>query len=127
MRVITTDADGRVTFMNAVAEALTGWSQADALGQLLPDVLQIVHEGTREPVGNPRIRALQTGDIVRLANHTVLISRQGREQADRRECGADPGRLGREIGAVLVFRDASERKSFGTGSRAPGGHRRLVS
>ena len=78
--VITTDADGRVTFMNAVAEALTDWSVADALGQFLPDVLQIVDEGTREAIGNPAILALQTGGIVRRANRTVLISRQGRER-----------------------------------------------
>ena len=91
--VITTDADGRVTFMNAVAQALTGWSQADALGQLLTDVFRIVHEDTREPVDNPAIRALQTGTIIRLANHTVLLARTGEEHPDRRQRRADSGRV----------------------------------
>ena len=81
--VITTDADGRVTFMNAVAEALTGWSQTDALGHLLPEVFQIVHETTREPVDNPAMRALQTGSTIRLANHTVLIARTGEAACHR--------------------------------------------
>jgi PAS domain S-box-containing protein len=119
--VITTDADGRVTFMNAVAEALTDWSLADALGQFLPDVFQIVDEGTRETIGNAAIRALQTGGIVRLANHAVLISRHGRERPI--DDGAAPIRdtSGATVGAVLVFRDASERKASelegpGTGS-----------
>jgi PAS domain S-box-containing protein len=109
--VITTDADGRVTFMNAVAEALTDWSLADALGQFLPDVLQIVHEGTREAIGNPAIRALQTGGIVRLTNHTVLISRQGREQPIDASAAPIRDTSGATVGAVLVFRDASERKA----------------
>src|SRR5687767_15273660 len=77
--VITTDADGRVTFLNAVAQSLTGWSQTDALGHLLTDVFKIVHEDTRQPVDNPAIRALETGTVVRLANHTVLIAQTGEE------------------------------------------------
>ena len=79
--VITTDADGRVTFMNAVAQALTGWSQTDALGHLLPEVFQIIHEDTREPVDDPAMRALQTGSTIRLANHTVLLARTGEQHA----------------------------------------------
>jgi PAS domain S-box-containing protein len=79
--VITTDGEGRVTFLNRVAEDLTGWSQADALGQLLTDVFRIVHEATRAAVDNPALRALQTGTIIRLANHTVLLARTGEEHA----------------------------------------------
>ena len=77
--VITTDAESRVTSMNAVAQALTGWSQTDALGHFLTDVFQIVHEETRQAVENPAIRALQTNTIIRLANHTVLLARTGEE------------------------------------------------
>ena len=108
--VITTDADGRVTFMNAVAEALTGWPQTDALGHMLPDVFQIVHETTREPVDNPAMRALQTGSTIRLANHTVLITRTGEEHAIDDSAAPIRDDVGTTVGAVLVFRDVSERR-----------------
>ena len=108
--VITTDADGRVTFMNAVAQALTGWSQADALGQLLTDVFRIVHEDTREPVENPAMLALQTGTIVRLANHTVLLARTGAEHPIDDSAAPIRDESGATVGAVLVFRDVSDRK-----------------
>lgn len=109
--VISTDAEGRVTFMNRVAEAMTDWPQAEALGRFLTDVLQIVHERTRETVENPAIQALQTGTIVRLANHTVLISRLGREQPIDDSAAPIRDASGAAVGAVLVFRDVSERKS----------------
>ena len=108
--VITTDADGRVTSMNAGAQALTGWSQTDALGQLLADVFRIVHEDTREPVENPAIRALQTGTIIRLANHTVLLARTGEEHPVDDSAAPIRDESGTTVGAVLVFRDVSERK-----------------
>ena len=108
--VITTDADGRVTFLNAVAQSLTGWSQTDALGHLLTDVFRIVHEDTREPVDNPAIRALQTGTVVRLANHTVLIARTGEEHPVDDSAAPIRDESGVTIGSVLVFRDVSERK-----------------
>ena len=93
--VITTDADGRVTFLNAVAQSLTGWSQTDALGHLLTDVFRIVHEDTRELVDNPAIRALQTGTVVRLANHTVLIARTGEEHPVDDSAAPDQRQVGR--------------------------------
>ena len=108
--VITTDADGRVTSMNAVAQALTGWSQADALGQLLTDVFRIVHENTREPVDNPAIAALQAGTIMRLANHTVLLARTGEEHPIDDSAAPIRDESGNTLGAVLVFRDVSEKK-----------------
>jgi PAS domain S-box-containing protein len=108
--VITTDVDGRVTFMNAVAETLTGWPQTDALGHSLLEVFRIVHEGTREPVDNPAIRALNTGSVVRLANHTILISRTGHEHAIDDSASPIRDEAGTTVGAVLVFRDVSERR-----------------
>ena len=108
--VITTDAEGRVTSLNAVAQSLTGWSQTDALGHLLTDVFRIVHEDTRQPVENPAIRALQTGTIVRLANHTVLIARTGEEHPVDDSAAPIRDESGATIGSVLVFRDVSERK-----------------
>src|SRR5271170_511438 len=77
--VISTDADGRVTFMNGVAESLTGWSGAEAVGRPLTDVFRIINEQTRQPVEDPALRALRDGTIVGLANHTVLIARDGTE------------------------------------------------
>src|SRR5688500_9353246 len=59
--VISTDAEGRVTYLNGVAEALTGWSQAEAAGRPLPDIFHIVHEHTRQPVENPALRTLKEG------------------------------------------------------------------
>lgn len=109
--VISTDAQGRVTFMNAVAEQLTGWSQADAIGRPLPEVFHVVNERTRRPVANPAIRAIAEGTVVGLANHSVLIARDGTERpiddsaAPMRDESAVP------IGAVLVFRDVTERKA----------------
>jgi PAS domain S-box-containing protein len=108
--VITTDGEGRVTFMNAVAQALTGWSQADALGQLLQDVFPIVHESTRQPVENPALRALQVGTVIRLANHTILLARDGREHPVDDSAAPIRDESGAMVGAVLVFRDVSERK-----------------
>jgi PAS domain S-box-containing protein len=108
--VITTDSEGRVTSLNLVAESLTGWSQADALGHLLTDIFRIVHEDTRHPVENPAIQALQTGTVVRLANHTVLIARTGEEHPIDDSAAPIRDQSGATIGSVLVFRDVSERK-----------------
>jgi PAS domain S-box-containing protein len=108
--VITTDAEGRVTFANAVAEALTGWPQTEALGRALSEVFQIVHETTRQPVDNPAMRALQTGTIIRLANHTVLLARTGEERAIDDSAAPIRDEAGTTVGAVLVFRDVSERR-----------------
>ena len=108
--VITTDAEGRVTFLNAVAQSLTGWSQTDALGQLLTDVFRIVHEDTRQPADNPTIRALQTGTVVRLADHTVLIARTGEEHPVDDSAAPIRDESGATIGSVLVFQDVSERE-----------------
>ncbi len=108
--VISTDADGRVTFVNGVAESLTGWSQADAAGRPLMDVFRIVNETSRDPVQNPALRALAEGVIVGLANHTVLISKDGRERPIDDSAAPIRDGTGTLVGAVLVFRDITERK-----------------
>jgi PAS domain S-box-containing protein len=77
--VITTDSNGTVTYVNAVAEKLTGWPQREAVGQPLDAVFRIVNEDTRAPVENPATNALRAGTVVGLANHTVLITRDGRD------------------------------------------------
>ena len=108
--VISTDAEGRVDFLNPVAEELVGWTDEKAARQALPDVFHIVNEDTRQPVENPALRALAEGTIVGLANHTVLISRDGTERPID-DCAA-PIRdaEGHIVGSVLVFRDITERR-----------------
>jgi PAS domain S-box-containing protein len=108
--VISTDAEGRVTFMNGVAETLTGWLQAEALGRPLTDVFRIINEHTRQPVENPALRALRTGTIVGLANHTVLVARDGTERPIDDSAAPMRGEVAEPVGAVLVFRDVTERK-----------------
>ena len=108
--VITTDTEGRVSYLNAVAQALTGWAPAEALGQSLTAVFQVVHEQTREPVENPALRALRADAGARLTNHTLLISRTGQEYPVD-DCAAPiRDEAGTPVGAVLIFRDVSERK-----------------
>jgi PAS domain S-box-containing protein len=108
--VIATDVAGRVTFMNPVAERLTGWRSAEAEGRECGEVFQIVAETTREPLRSPVERVLREGLVVGLANHTVLIARNGSEYPI--EDSAAPIRLadGEVAGVVLVFHDVSERR-----------------
>ncbi len=108
--VITTDTQGRVEFMNPVAETLTGWPLAEVVGRPVSEVFHIVNEETRAPVENPAARALVEETVIGLANHTVLISRDGTEHpiddsgAPIRRAGGSPS------GAVLIFRDIAERR-----------------
>jgi PAS domain S-box-containing protein len=108
--VICTDADGRITFLNVVAEALTGWTQAQAAGRLLPEVFRVVNEQTRLPVENPAERALREGVVVGLANHTVLVARDGTERPIDDSAAPILDSAGTRLGAVLVFRDITERR-----------------
>ena len=79
--VISTDVDGRVTQMNAIAENLTGWTQAQASGRPLDEVFVIVNEESRRPVETPVAVVLREHKIVGLANHTMLVARSGKETA----------------------------------------------
>jgi two-component system cell cycle sensor histidine kinase/response regulator CckA len=108
--VIATDTAGRVTFLNPVAETLTGWPQREAVGRPLVEVFRIVSEETREPVESPAAKVLRTGTVVGLANHTGLLARDGRDLPID-DCGApiidDRGNI---AGVVLVFHDVSEKR-----------------
>jgi PAS domain S-box-containing protein len=108
--VIATDALGTVAMMNRVAETLTGWSEAEARGKPLLEVFHIVNEQTRALVPSPVEKVLETGGIVGLANHTVLIARDGREVPIDDSGAPIRGEDGVIQGVVLVFRDVSERK-----------------
>jgi PAS domain S-box-containing protein len=108
--VIATDAQGQVVFMNHVARSLCGWAGDEAVGHPLEDVFRIVNEQTRAPVENPVEKVLTNGVIVGLANHTVLIARDGVERPID-DSGAPIRNPRGEIGGVvLVFRDVTERR-----------------
>jgi PAS domain S-box-containing protein len=108
--VITTDIEGRVTFLNAVAQSLTGWTLEDAVGHPLDAVFRIVNESTRSVVASLAIRALQEGAIVGPANHTILVAKDGSERPIDDSAAPIRDADGSITGAVLVFRDVSERK-----------------
>jgi PAS domain S-box-containing protein len=108
--VIIADAEGRVTFLNAVAQQLTGWTSKEARGEPLPEVFHIVNEETRSPVNNPALRAMEEGRIVELANHTILIAKNGMERPIDDSAAPIRDGHGSLIGAVLVFRDITEKK-----------------
>jgi PAS domain S-box-containing protein len=110
--VLSTDVDGRVTYLNAVAESLTGWKSEDALGHQVAEVFRIVDEKKREPVENPVTRALRDGIVTALANHTVLIARDGVERPIDDSAAPIKDDHGRVAGCVLIFRDISERRRW---------------
>jgi PAS domain S-box-containing protein len=106
--VIATDAEGRVTILNPLAEKLTGWKQAEALNCPVNEIFRIINQETRKPSVVPIKAALQHGTIQGLANHTILISRDGEECAIADSCAPISDRYGQVVGAVLVFRDVTE-------------------
>lgn len=108
--VITTDTDGFVTLLNPVAETLCGWPFAEALGKPLMQVFNIVNETTRAPREDPVKKVLATGEVVELANHTLLISKDGTERAIADSGAPIRDSHGQILGAVLVFRDVTEKQ-----------------
>ena len=108
--VIATDVQARVTYLNAVAEALTGWTSAQAAGQPLDAVFRIVNEQTREPVANPATRALREGVVVGLANHTLLLQKDGGECPIDDSAAPISDEEGHISGCVLIFRDVTAQR-----------------
>jgi PAS domain S-box-containing protein len=108
--VITTDTDAKVTFLNPVAEAMTGWKSADAVGQPLEKVFVIINEETRKPASNPVAKALRDGVVVGMANHTALIARDGRETPIDDSAAPIRDRSGKMSGVVMVFHDVTEQR-----------------
>lgn len=108
--VISTDKDRRVIYMNAVAESLTGWSNSAAAGEPLEAVFNIINETTRVTVENPAVKALREGVIVGLANHTILISKDGAEWPIDDSAAPIRDEQGAISGVVLIFREIAERK-----------------
>lgn len=108
--VITTDTQGRVTFMNPVAAAVTGWPAAEALGKDVTGVFPIINEYTRQAVEDPIAEVLRESRVVGLANDTLLIARDGVERPIDYSGALIRVPRGSPLGAVLVFRDVAERK-----------------
>ncbi len=106
--VICTDVQGRVTMMNPIAELLTGWTQDAAQGQPLVAVFPIINEQTRKTVENPVDKVLRDGVIVGLANHTLLLSRDGTERPIDDSAAPIRDESGKMMGVVLIFRDVTE-------------------
>lgn len=108
--VLATDPQRKVTQMNPVAEKLTGWTQAEALGRPIDEVFRIINEETRQPAVIPVDDVLATGEIHGLANHTVIISRDGTERAIEDSAAPIRDMTGRIRGVVLVFRDVTDAR-----------------
>ncbi|MBK8024921.1 MAG: PAS domain S-box protein [Chloroflexi bacterium] len=109
--VIATDAEGRVTLMNPVAEALTGRTQTEASGKPLDDVFHIVNEESHQPLETPVRRVLGEGIVVGLANHSLLISKEGREPLIADSGAPIQTTDGSLAGVVLVFRDQTDERA----------------
>ncbi len=110
--VVTTDAEARVSFLNSVAERLTGWTQAEARGLRIEEVMRLVNEETRALAENPVERCRLEGSVVGMANHTVLIGRDGTEVAIEDSAAPIRDKDGRLIGVVMVFHDVSSQRAM---------------
>jgi PAS domain S-box-containing protein len=108
--VITTDNNGRIQMMNQVAERLTGWSNSEAHMKPLPEVFKIVNEYSRQPCPNPVELVLTSKSIIELANHTMLITKDGRELIIADSGAPIKDNKGEIIGTILVFRDTTEKQ-----------------
>ena len=110
--VITTDIEGRVNYLNPVAETLTGWSEAEAHGLPLLDVFRIFNEQTYEPAKNPVASVLASGHTVGLSNHTALLHRDGTQFSIEDSAAPIRDRDGRLIGVVMVFHDVTHARKL---------------
>lgn len=110
--VIAADRTGKIILINAIAEKLTGWSQGDAIGKDLGEIFCIIDEQTRVPCENPVEKVLRLGEVTEFSDHTVLISRTGRELIIADSGAPIRDRKGRITGVVLVFRDVTQKKKL---------------
>ena len=108
--VITTDAAGRVTWLNPVAERMTGWPNAEATGRALTQVFHIVNEATRERVAHSVTTSPKHGRVVGLANQTLLLSREGEEYGIEESSSPIRNERAELLGAVLVFHDVTKQR-----------------
>lgn len=112
--VIATDNQSRIKFMNPIAEALTGWTQAEALGKDTPEIFKIIDGQTRQPVESPGAKVLWEGYRIELEDNTLLVTKDGREIPIDGSAAPITGDNGQTDGVVLVFRDITQRKQAET-------------
>ena len=110
--VLSTDISGKITYLNLVAESLTGWSREDAVGRSLAEVFRIIDGATREACRNPMELAIKQDRTVGLAANSILIRRDGLESAIEDSAAPIHDRQGRVTGAVVVFHDVSAAKAM---------------
>ena len=110
--VLSTDMEGRLSYMNVVAEAMTGWSYQEAMGRSLADVFRIINGTTRQSIANPALRAINSDQIIELDSDCVLVRRDGFEFAVEDSSAPIHDRDGRVSGAVIVFHDVSASKTM---------------
>jgi len=109
--VISTDMQGRVTYLNVVAERMTGWSREDAFGRMFSEVFRIIDGDNREPTADTMKLAIQQNDTVCLPGNSLLIQRAGSELAIEDSTAPIHDQNGQITGAVMVFRDVSEARA----------------
>jgi diguanylate cyclase (GGDEF)-like protein/PAS domain S-box-containing protein len=108
--VITTDADGRIEYLNPVAESLTGWGTHEAVGRPATDVFQTHGESTHQPIESSILRCLREGRTVELNEPSLLVNRRGQEISIQDSAAPIRDRTGQLIGAVMVFHDVSQER-----------------
>jgi PAS domain S-box-containing protein len=109
--VIATDAEGIITLLNPAAEELTGWLNQEAVGKPIEQVFRIINEETRRTVENPTTKVLREGVVVGLANHTLLIARDGQERSIDDSAAPIRNHQGQTQGVVLIFRDVTDKRT----------------
>lgn len=110
--VLSTDLEGKITYLNTVAERMTGWRREEASGRPLGEVFQVIDKGTREPARNPLEFAVQQDRTVSLTTNSMLVRRDGLESAIEDSAAPIRDHEGRVVGAVLVFRDVGEAQAL---------------
>ena len=110
--VVRTDPQGKIDYLNPVAERLTGWKSEDALGREVLEVFQVVDEITRKPLADPVAGCLAEGRVVESPGHAVLVSREGKEYSVRDSAAPIYDRSGEALGAVLVFKEVSQHRGM---------------
>lgn len=124
--VITTDAEGFVTYLNPVAENFTGWTQAEAQGLNLSEIFVILNELTRELIESPVSLVLREGTTMSLANHAILVAKDGSERSIEDSAAPIQNSDGKIVGTVLVFHDVTESRQLARQLTWQAGHDELT-